>query len=166
MAQVQITKPAAKTAAKTAPVKTAKPAATKTKTAAKTEARTKTAPATKTEAKPAELHYIKDSFRPGSGAPLFAYTMAWLQASGLIDGGSIDRAAAVKFAGSTAIGYHTNKTGRMVDKDGRISLAAGGANFFADRHHSADQREAFANILKTGQPDGTNVKTAAGIGKI
>ena len=163
MAQIQITKTAAvKTATKTAPVKTAKPAATKTKT----EAKTKTPAATKTEVKPAELHYIKDSFRPGSGAPLFAYTMAWLQASGLIEGGSIDRAAAVKFAGSTAIGYHTNKTGRMVDKDGRISLAAGGANFFADRHHSADQREAFANIIKTGQPDGTNVKTAAGIGKI
>ena len=159
MAQIQITK--TKTATKTAPVKTAKPV-TKTKT----EAKTKTAPATKTEAKPAELHYIKDSFRPGSGAPLFAYTMAWLQASGLIDGGSIDRAAAVKFAGSTAIGYHTNKTGRMIDKDGRISLAAGGANFFADRHHSADQREAFATIIKTGQPDGQHVKTPTAIGKI
>ena len=147
----------AKTASKTAPVKTA-PAK---KTASKT------APAAKTEAKTAGAQfYIKDSFRPGSGSALFAYTMAWLQESGLIDGGSIDRAAAVKLAGATAIGYHTTKTGRMVDTAGRISLAPGAANKFADRGHSAEQREAFRTIIRTGQPDGQHVKTAAAIGKI
>jgi hypothetical protein len=112
------------------------------------------------------LHYIKDSFRPGSGAALFAYTMAWLQESGLIDGGDIARADAVKFAGATAIGYHTGKTGRMVDAGGRVKLSATGANFFADRRHSTEDREAFRAMMRTGQPDGKLIKQAAAFGKL
>ena len=138
---------------------------TTTKPAAKTAK-----PAAKTAAKPAAvkapLHYVKDSFRPGSGAALFAYTMAWLQESGLIDGGDIARADAVKFAGATAIGYHTGKTGRMEDKGGRIKLSATGANFFADRRHSTEDREAFRVMMRTGQPDGKLIKQAAAFGKL
>lgn len=158
MAQTTTTKPAAKT---TKPAAAAKPAKTTTKPA-------KTAPAAAkpAAAKPAPLHYIKDSFRPGSGAALFAYTMAWLQESGLIDGGDIARADAVKFAGATAIGYHTGKTGRMIDNGGRIKLSPTGANFFADRRHSTEDREAFRAMMRSGTPDGKLIKQAAAFGKL
>jgi hypothetical protein len=154
MAQTTTTKPAAKTTKPAA----AKPAKTTTKPA-------KTTPAA--AAKPAPLHYIKDSFRPGSGAALFAYTMAWLQESGLIDGGDISRSDALKFAGATAVGYHT-KNGRFLDKGGRISLnpATNAANFFADRRHETETREAFRAMMRTGQPDGKLIKQAAAFGKL
>lgn len=162
MAQATTTKPAAKTAkpAKTAPaVKTAKPAKT-AKTAAKTE--DKTAPATK----PAALYAIRPGFRPGSGHLLFAYTMAWLQETGLIDGGSIPRAHAVKFAGQSAVQYHTDKTGLFRETAGRVSLAPGAANKFADRRHETDIREAYRGMIRTGQPDGKHIKPAAAFEKI
>lgn len=149
-------------ATKTAPAKTAKTAAAKTAKPGKTApAAAKTAPAVK-----APLHYIKDSFRPGSGAALFAYTMAWLQESGLIDGGDIARADAVKFAGATAVQYHTKNTGRMIDNGGRVKLSPTGANFFADRRHSTEDREAFRAMMRTGQPDGKLIKQAAAFGKV
>ena len=154
MAQTPTAKPAAKTA---------KPAAKTAKPAAKTA---KPAAAAKPAAKPAALFAIRDSFRPGSGALLFAYTMAWLQESGLIDGGDISRADAVKFAGATAIQYHTGKTQRMEDKGGRIKLSATGANFFADRRHSTEDREAFRAMMRTGQPDGKRIKAAAAFVKL
>lgn len=124
------------------------------------------AQAAKTPAKPGARFYIKDSFRPGSGRMLFAYTMAWLQESGLIDGADIGRSDAVKLAGGTAITYHTTKTGRMVEKDGRVSLAPQAANFFADRGADSKDVEAFRAILRDGKPDGQRVKQEAGIGKL
>ena len=150
------TKPAAKT---TKPV-SAKPAKTTTK-ATKPAAAAAPVSVAKTP-----LHYVRDSFRPGSGALLFAYTMAWLQESGLIDGGDISRSDAVKFAGATAIQYHTNNTKRMEDKGGRIKLSATGANFFADRRHSTEDREAFRAMMRTGQPDGKLIKQTAAFGKL
>lgn len=134
-------------------------------------AKASTKPATQETAKqePAQVgaqYFIKDSFRPRAGRMLFAYTMAWLQETGLIDGGAISRDQATKLAGATAIGYHVNRTGRMVDKDGSISLAPGGANFFADRQHDGKDREAFATMLRTGQPDGERIKAAAAFGPL
>ena len=140
--QVQVQKPAAKSAKK-APAKTAPQIVA-----------------------PVVTHYIKDGFRPGSGRALFAYTMAWLQVSGLIDGGSIPRATALKLAGSTAIKYHSEKTGRMVDDGTTVKLSPTGANFFADRPHDAKDREAYAAMLTTGQPDGRLIKTPHAIGTL
>ena len=154
-------KTASKPAAKTAAAKPAKTAAKPASKPAKPAAAAAAKPAAKTP-----LHFIKDSFRPGSGAALFAYTMAWLQESGLIDGGDIARADAVKFAGATAIGYHTGKTGRMVDNGGRVKLSATGANFFADRRHETETREAYRAMMRTGQPDGKLIKQAAAFGKL
>ncbi len=127
----------------------------------------------KSAQKPAEkpaaagaVFYVKDSFRPAAGRMLFAYTMAWLQESGLIDGGSIPRADAIKLAGGTAIAYHTAKTGRMIDTKGALTLAPGGANFFADRGADAKDIEAYREMLRTGQPDGTRIKAAAAFAPI
>lgn len=156
MAQAQVTKPANKPAkGSTKPAKSAKA--------------TKPAAAQQQETKPAETKlgfFIRDSARPGAGSKLFAYTMAWLQGSGLIDGGAIPRAQALKLAGQTAIQYHTTRTMRMVDTAGMISLAPGAANFFADRHHDAKEREAYRAILTTGQPDGALIKNAGCVGKL
>lgn len=159
------TKPAAvKPAAK--PAKPAKPAA-----AAKT-AKTTAKPA-KTEDKPAAatkpaatLYAVRPGFRPGSGHLLFAYTMAWLQETGLIDGASIPRAHAVKFAGQSAVQYHTDKTGLFKETAGRVSLAPGAANKFADRRHETDIREAYRGMIRTGTPDGKHVKQNAAFEKI
>lgn len=153
MAQTQITKskPAAKTATKAKP-------ATKTAPKGKTPAKTATKPA------PGAQFAIRDGFRPGAGRLLFAYTFAWLQETGLIDGGSIPRADAVRIAGATAIGYHVNNTGRLIDNAGAISLAPSAANFFADRPgRTAKDTETFIAILRTGAPDGEIIKSAAGI---
>ncbi len=166
MAQAQITKTAAvKTApAKNVATKTAAKAAPATKKAAPTKAAKKTAPATQNGAN----YFVKDSFRPGAAALLFAYTAAWLQETGLVDGGSISRADATKLAGATAIGYHVNDTGRFVDNGGKITLAPDAAPYFFEgrRNHSDEVREAYRAMLRTGQPDGKLVKQASAFGKL
>lgn len=163
MTQAQVTKqkpaavktaPAKKTAAKTAPAvkKTAAP-------------KTKKAPA---PAQSGAVYFIKDSFRPGAGGLLFAYTAAWLQETGLVDGGTISRADATKLAGATAIGYHVNDTGRFVDDGGKLSLAPGAAEYFFEgrRTHDTTTRETYREMLRTGKPDGKLVKQAAAFAPI
>ena len=159
MAQVQTTKPATKPATKRT---SAKPATKPAKDAKPAQQPAQETAAPVNNAK----HHIKDGFRPASGAKLFAYTFAWLQETGLIDGGSISRADAVKLAGSTAIAYHTGKTNTMVDNKGSLSLAPHGAAFFGDRHPDAKDVEAYRAILRTGQPDGTLVKAAHAVGSL
>lgn len=145
-------KPAKKAAA-------AKPAAAAKKAAAK--------PAKPAAAKPAAVaplrFAVRDSFRPAAGALLFAYTRAWLEVSGLNAGGDISKAHAVTLAGGTAIAYHTGKTGRFVEKAGRVSLAENAAEFFAKRGGEQKNIDTFSAILRTGKPDDTLVKNAAGI---
>jgi hypothetical protein len=177
MTQAQVTKPAnkpakgsTKPATKAANVKPAnKPAKGSTKPAAAQQQQQQQQAPQQQETKPAETKlafFIRDSARPGAGSRLFAYTMAWLQGSGLIDGGAIPRGQALKFAGQTAIQYHTTRTMRLVDTAGMISLAPGAANFFADRHHDAKERETYRTILTTGEPDGSLIKQAGAIGKL
>lgn len=148
----------------------AKPAAKPAKSAAAKPANKPAKSAQKPAAKPAAAgaqFYVKDSFRPAAGRMLFAYTMAWLQESGLIDGGSIPRADAIKLAGGTAIAYHTGKTNRMIDTKGTLTLAPGGANFFCDRPGiDAKDVEAYREMLRTGQPDGQRIKAAAAFAPI
>jgi hypothetical protein len=165
MTQAQVTK--TKTAAKTAPAKKAA-AKTSTKPAAKSAPAKKTTKKAATVAANGAQFYIKDSFRPGAGGLLFAYTAAWLQETGLVDGGAIPRADATKLAGATAIGYHVNDTGRFVDNGGMISLAPDAAPYFFEgrRTHADAQREAYREMLRTGKPDGTLIKQAAAFGKL
>lgn len=167
-ALVSVSKPARKSASTKPAQKPAKPA---TKPAQKAqEATQKLAGSTKAAAQvstPSDriAYALRDGFRPSAGGMLFAYTYAWLQASGLIDGGSITRARAVSIAGSTAIDYHANKTGRFQTEGQSIKLAPGAANFFADRHHDPKIREAYARLLTTGE-GGDVAKNPAGIRKL
>lgn len=151
--QTQIAKPVAKAAAKAAAAKKAAPA----KKAATQKAATQKAAAPAAPTNGAKF-YVKASGRPGSGKGLFAYTAAWLQETGLIDGGSIPRAVAVQLAGATAIGYHVTSTGRFIDNGGQISLAPNAANAFMDRAHDAAQREVFREVLRGGIADGKHVR--------
>lgn len=106
---------------------------------------------------------IRDSFRPSAGGLLFAYTMAWIEGTGLANGGSIPRADAVKLAGATAIGYHVNSTGRLIDNKGSVSLAPDALAFFQKRQHTQADKDAYLAILTTGEPDGVKAKSRAGI---
>lgn len=117
---------------------------------------------------PAEklVYGIRESYRPGAGRLLFAYTAAWLNASGMLEGASIPRDKLTKIAGSTAIGYHTTRTGHLVDTAGAIKLSATGGNKLMDRAHDAKDREAFEAMLSTGIPDGRLIKSAAAFVKL
>lgn len=143
--QLQVTKPATKTATKS---RAAKPA--------------------KSAAKPAQepvraAFYL--NYRPSAGGTLFAYTLAWLQIEGLIDGGSMDLGRARKLAGGTTIGWHQAK-GRFVIGAGTLKLAQGAANFFGDRAHSAAEREQFAEFLTTGKATGVVERFTKGAGNV
>lgn len=95
---------------------------------------------------------VRTGFRPGAGALLFAYTDAWLSASGMAQGGTLDRAAAEKVAGATAIGYHLGK-GNLSEAKGLLSLTPSGKAFFAARGADPKLAAAFAEALRTGKPN-------------
>lgn len=127
---------------------------TVTKAAAKTTKR-----AAKPAAKPAAaapvvtLAYgLKNGYRPGAGRLLFAFTHAWLNASGLTAGGTLQRETAEKVAGGTAVKYHLGN-GNLSDTKGALSLTAAGKAFFAARGVDAKAAEAFAEALRTGKPN-------------
>ena len=116
-------------------------------------------PATKKAAQPKTAKPVTRTFkyqivtgRPGSGYNLFAFTQAWLEMAGLDKGKAISRKDAETAAGYTAIAYHV-KTGRMVEKDGKISLTAGGKDHFAKRTENVEREfiDAWKTLLKTGK---------------
>ena len=174
MSQVQVTiqKSATKTAKPAPATKAAPVKADKVKAAKPAKAdKAKTAPiaAVKpTQAVDSLKYRVTDAFRPGSGALLFAYTMAWLQTTGLIDGGSIALSKAQKIAGKTAIDYHLGasnkrKTPNFTVAGESIRLTSGAANFFADRAHDPKTRQAYIDMMTTGKIDGAIIKNAAGL---
>lgn len=110
---------------------------------------------------------IRDGYRPAAGRMLFAYTQAWLDASGLSDGKAVSRSVAVKVAGGTAIAYHTAKTAALQDVAGMVSLTESGKAFFAARKPDAKMVEAFRGVMDTGLiNDAVSVKTMAAIIKV
>ena len=100
--------------------------------------------------------------RPGSGAALYAYTQAWIEIAGLDKGKAIARKDAEAVAGYTAIAYHIRE-GRMIEKDGKVSITAGGKLHFQARAEkiNSDDKAGWQAILRTGKPDGRLIKNAA-----
>lgn len=156
MAQVTTTtKPANKTASKGA----SKPAAKSAKPAAKSASKPAEAPVSNE----VKFHLVA-GVRPSSGGLMFAHTLAFLRASGLIEGGSIPAATARKVLGDTAVTHHTKKTAQMILDGASIKLSPTGGNYFSDRPSiSPADVDAYREILTTGKPDGRLVKVDWGV---
>lgn len=146
--------------------KTAKTA----KAAAKTSPAKKAAPRTVRKAKVtapvrAVAFHIEDYARPKAGASLMAFTAAWMNLTGMIDGTPVVRADMVKIAGETAVTYHT-KNGNFEKTDKGLAITAKGRAFFAAREIDPQLLAAYETVLMTGQ-DGekAGVKNPAAIKK-
>lgn len=72
---------------------------------------------------------ITQAARPSAGTRLASYTEAWLQLTGLADGGSIPAAQAKEIMGDTAYGYHTRKGNFEKTADGFKLTAQGESHF-------------------------------------
>lgn len=158
MTQVQISKPA-----KTAP---------KAKPAAKTAPKAKTpkqapAPMVEVAAHEAVKFHPVEGARPGSGLPLFTYTLAWMQAMGMIDGASAPVYKVQALAGKKMIDHHTNKTGLMQLTGAGYGLTSAGVQWFTGatdgkrRGIKPADRQAWEAMLTTGQIDGAIIKNPA-----
>lgn len=163
------TKPAKAKPAKVAEQKPAKPAtkAASTKTAA---AKTAAKAAPKVTAKTSIAYGLHDGSRPCAGRYLFAFTHAWLSASGLGEGKAYPKAQAIQVAGSTAISYHSGN-GNLENKGGMLTLSSKGLNFFKARviEGRVDMKlaESYMQALKSGKPDDTiGIKSATAFRKI
>jgi hypothetical protein len=153
--KAQAVKPARKTATKNPAASMKEAGEAKSKTAAAVKQ------ASKASASDRITHALVDGARPAAGGMLFAFTQAWLTASGLIAGGTIAREKARKVAGSTAIAYHV-KAERLKDTKGTLTLTPSGAAFFGARGASQAQVDEYVKTLTTGKPSET-VKNPASI---
>lgn len=157
MTQVTIAKPAAKNAkavAKNSPAKKASAAAPRTVRKAKAVAPVK-----------AVAFYIEDYARPKAGAPLFAFTAAWLTLTGLASGKAAIRADLVKIAGETAVTYHT-KNGNFEKTDKGLIMTEKGNAFFAARTVDPQLFAAYETVMTTGEDgDKAGIKNPAAIKK-
>lgn len=110
--------------------------------------------------KPVPFRIIEE-VRPKAGGSLFAFTQAWLDLSGMLEGKGYDRDQARKLAGNTAIAYHTKLENFEATKDG-MKLTVKGKNFFnariAEGHVDPKKVETFKAILTSGKMDGELVK--------
>lgn len=175
--QVQINK----TATATKPAKSSIPRVAKEKTEAKAE--------TKVEATPAKVapvnrvqYALKEGYRPSGTGPmgmqrLKAHTHAFMNVSGLIDGGVVPTTLPNEVLGSRACAHHASKfetVASTFDASGKVAIRGGkkltaeGKAFFAARMATEDKamRSAYENLMTTGQPDGEIVKNASGVYKI
>ncbi len=109
--------------------------------------------------------HIEDYARPKAGAPLFAFTAAWLSLTGMASGKAAIRADLVKIAGETAVTYHT-KNGNFEKTDKSLVMTDKGNAFFAARAIDPQLLAAYETVLMTGQ-DGekAGVKNPAAIKK-
>lgn len=125
-----IVKPAAKSAARKTTVKTVKPPV------------------------PVIAFGVHNGYRPGAGRLLFAFTQAWLHASGLLSGKTYAKAEAIQVAGATAIAYHLGN-GNLTETKGALTLSDKGKTFFVARGADIKAVDAFVACLRTGKPDAT-----------
>lgn len=141
--------------------KTAKPAAAK-----KAVAKPRTVRKAKAVAPvKAVAFHIEDYARPKAGAPLFAFTAAWLTLTGMASGKPAIRADLVKIAGETAVTYHT-KNGNFEKTDKGLAITAKGRAFFAARTVDPQLLEAYETVMTTGQDgDKAGIKNPAAIKK-
>lgn len=111
--------------------------------------------------KPVSIKFaLTNGARPSAGNRLFAYTMAWLGESGMLTNGTaVARAQLSKIAGATAIAYHLQK-GNIEATDAGIVLTERGFSYFLQRGHDPKAVEVYADIMRTGKPDGDFVKNA------
>lgn len=105
--------------------------------------------------------------RPTVGAKLWAFTQAWMELAGLMDGKSVERADAVAVAGTTAINFHL-KEGRFAEDEGRIRVTAGGLIHFKARASKVSRADVqtWQDILTTGKPDGRLIAVAEQLRKL
>lgn len=180
--QVQITKPVSKAPAKSSIPKVAKETKAKIETKVDaTPAKVETKPETKTPTN--RIQYaLKEGFRPSGTGPmgmqrLKAHTHAFMNVSGLIDGGVVPTTLPNEVIGSRACAHHASKfetVASTFDASGKVSVRGGkkltaeGKAFFAARMATEDKamRSAYENLMTTGQPDGEIVKNASGVYKI
>jgi hypothetical protein len=99
--------------------------------------------------------------RPTSGASLFAFTQAWFELSGFINGASLTKADIAKYAGSSVVGHHTRE-GRFQCDGNAVSLTESGLDYFSlrmvDVRYNPADTDAFKAIMMTGKPDGKLIK--------
>jgi len=100
--------------------------------------------------------------RPAAGRALFAHTMAFLELSGMYNGGIVDKAHAAKVIGATAIAYHLNTKKTFEMRQGGLAISSHGFDFFAARIIDGDLDQGtcdiFKDVLTTGKADGTYVR--------
>lgn len=114
--QVTVTVPAATAAA---------PTQAKTKGANKPTAKTAQKPAA-----PAGIRYaIKPAYRPGSGAALASYTIAWMTETGMFEGKPVPTSLIRKLGGDSMIRHHTKQGNIEPTKDGYVLTGAGMMHF-------------------------------------
>lgn len=104
--------------------------------------------------------------RPQRGNALQAHTQAFLDLSGMIDGGAIPRAQAVSIIGATAVNYHTGN-GNFEQSEHGLKLSEQGLIFFMTRSVDPELFAAYKEVMTTGQPNAkANVKAANGVVKL
>lgn len=138
-------------AAKTTPAKTTgapKPAG---KTVRKGQTQTKGAKAAASAAPYAAIQYAMAVGRPGQGQALFAHTLAFLDISGMLDGGACPRAIAAQVIGDSAITYHTNRTGHFTRTDKGLTLSDTGFAHFLARRHNEELAPLYVEFFKDGK---------------
>lgn len=87
--------------------------------------------------------------RPQAGRALFAHTVGFMQASGMLIGGSVPRKLAREVLGDTAVAYHTKK-GNLTAGE-QVALTDDGTNFFAIRPADVDAVNAYSDFFTTGK---------------
>ena len=157
MTQVTIAKPAAKNVKAVAKPAAKKASAAKPRTVRKAKA--VTAPVR------AVAFHIEDYARPKAGAPLFAFTAAWLSLTGMASGKAAIRADLVKIAGETAVTYHT-KNGNFEKTDKGLVMTDKGNAFFAARAIDPQMLAAYETVMTTGEEgEKAGIKNPAAIKK-
>lgn len=115
---------------------------------------------------PVIAYGVHNGYRPGAGRLLFAFTQAWLSASGLVAGKPYAKAEAIQVAGATAIAYHLGN-GNLTETKGALTLSEKGKTFFVARGADEKAVAAFTACLRTGKPDATvNLKAEGAFKKV
>lgn len=142
-------------------------ASASTATKSTTKPATKAAPTVKAAAVKVKstvnvAYYVGQSCRPSAGARLFAYTAAWMQATGFAKGVALPRATIAMIAGATAVAYHINNGNFAMSADG-VKLTAKGISAFSARKPDPQVVAGFVDVLQNGTPNKDSGVTKAHI---
>lgn len=99
--------------------------------------------------------------RPTAGGTLFAFTQAWFELSGFINGASLTKADIAKYAGKSVVPHHAHE-GRFQVTGTAVKLTESGLDYFSkrmfDSRYNPADTDAYKDIMMTGAPDGKLVK--------